>query len=133
MDLLFTSDDLEDHFEDSRSEDDSCNISNTKAIDVEAIDPLSYLSPTYYCFDRDTYNLMVMGLHEGTSISLDTLKRYDTRGMLDLKKWRQIQESLSLLHIEGGVLGLCLKVEPKLRIACIEDWPSIVRDAHFNA
>ncbi|KAI5055867.1 hypothetical protein GOP47_0029388 [Adiantum capillus-veneris] len=52
--------------------------------------------------------------------------------MLDLKKWRRLQEALCLVQEEGGLHYLRQKVEPKLKIACIEDWESIVKDAHCN-
>ncbi|MCO5610344.1 hypothetical protein L7F22_064580 [Adiantum nelumboides] len=73
---------------------------------------------------------MIRVLQSGVTTTLETLKSYDSKGMLDLKKWRRMKNTLNVGHGDDGVPCLHLKGNPTIRIARIEEWESIVKMAH---
>ncbi|MCO5613433.1 hypothetical protein L7F22_067709 [Adiantum nelumboides] len=93
--------------------------------------PKLHMSNTFFVFDREVHHYMMRVLQSGTSTTLDTLKTYDYKGMLDLKKWRGMKDELCVGHDEDRELCLYLKDAPTKRIPCVEDWETIVRVAHL--
>ena len=150
MDWVFrgSNNEYQEMFLGEESSDDSSNESLERASTSSMIDtleygeqfdmvnkenapnPYQYLSHIYFSFNRESYNLMIRVLQDNISISLEMLRACDDRGMLDLKKWRRFKDSLCVEKNEDGSSCLCLCEEPKLRIACIEDWGDIVHNAH---
>ena len=94
--------------------------------------PYQYLSTKYFSFDREVYTFMIRALQSGMVTTLETLKTYDSRGMLDLKRWRRMKDTLYVASDQDGSMCLFLKDVPSTRIACIEDWESIVRTSHCS-
>ncbi|MCO5566801.1 hypothetical protein L7F22_020482 [Adiantum nelumboides] len=125
----------------SRSSDDdsaneSFNVGEMVDRDFEGIhennmpDPFKHLSSLYFSFDRKAYGLMVRDLKGEISVSLEMLKACDVRGMLDLKKWRRMKDTFGLAGVDNGSTCIVQQTQPKLQIACIEDWGNIVKTAH---
>ncbi|MCO5571057.1 hypothetical protein L7F22_024788 [Adiantum nelumboides] len=112
----------------SSSDEDAVNHCNIES----EISPntMDHVSSRCYSFDRNAYILMVTTLQNALFVSLPTLKSFDVRGLLDLKKWRRMRENLCLIEDDNGSPCLSLNNEPSKRIACIEDWQSIVKGAH---
>ena len=85
------------------------------------VDPYQYCSPIFFSFDKETYALMKNSIQNRTSITLQDLKSCDTRGILNLNRWRKMKESLCLEEKESGCYYLCLNLLPKLKIGAIEE------------
>ncbi|MCO5592583.1 hypothetical protein L7F22_046586 [Adiantum nelumboides] len=88
-----------------------------------------HVSQTYFAYNRVVY-YFIRVLQSGVTTTYETLKSYDSKGMLDLKKKQRMKNTLNVGHGDDGVLCLHLKDNPTIRIACIEDWKSIVKMAH---
>ncbi|KAI5055441.1 hypothetical protein GOP47_0028962 [Adiantum capillus-veneris] len=73
---------------------------------------------------------MIASIESGQTITISALKAHDKRGVLDLKKWARMRDSLHVMVDQGGSLRLVIG-NGKL-IACIEDWESIVSACHSN-
>ncbi|MCO5568072.1 hypothetical protein L7F22_021767 [Adiantum nelumboides] len=58
------------------------------------------------------------------------LKACDIRGMLDHKKWWRMKDTFGLAGVDNGSTCIVQQTQPKLQIACIEDWGNIVKAAH---
>ncbi|MCO5584014.1 hypothetical protein L7F22_037933 [Adiantum nelumboides] len=121
---------------DDDSANESFNVGEMVDRDFEGIhennmpDPFKHLSSLYFSFDRKTYSLMVRDLKGEISVSLEMLKACDVRGMLDLKKWRRMKDTFGLAGVDNGSTCIVQQTQPKLQIACIEDWGNIVKAAH---
>ncbi|MCO5568188.1 hypothetical protein L7F22_021884 [Adiantum nelumboides] len=118
------------------SANESFNVGEMVDRDFEGIhennmpDPFKHLSSLYFSFDRKAYGLMVRDLKGEISVSLEMLKACDVRGMLDLKKWRRMKDTFGLAGVDNGSTCIVQQTQPKLQIACIEDWGNIVKAAH---
>ncbi|MCO5554429.1 hypothetical protein L7F22_007959 [Adiantum nelumboides] len=121
---------------DDDSANESFNVGEMVDRDFEGIhennmpDPFKHLSSLYFSFDRKAYGLMVRDLKGEISVSLEMLKACDVRGMLDLKKWRRMKDTFGLAGVDNGSTCIVQQTQPKLQIACIEDWGNIVKAAH---
>ncbi|MCO5579889.1 hypothetical protein L7F22_033753 [Adiantum nelumboides] len=121
---------------DDDSANESFNVGEMVDRDFEGIhqnnmpDPFKHLSSLYFSFDRKAYGLMVRDLKGEISVSLEMLKACDVRGMLDLKKWRRMKDTFGLARVDNGSTCIVQQTQPKLQIACIEDWGNIVKAAH---
>ncbi|MCO5579680.1 hypothetical protein L7F22_033538 [Adiantum nelumboides] len=100
------------------------------------LDPYLYVSSRYFSFDRATYKLMEFDLEGRLIISIQEIKDRDARGLLDLKRWRQIRDDICLLAstptATSTELGIRLKSASHLRVPCIEVWGSILWAAHVS-
>ncbi|MCO5611756.1 hypothetical protein L7F22_066014 [Adiantum nelumboides] len=118
------------------SANESFNVGEMVDRDFEGIhennmpDPFKHLSSLYFSFDRKAYGLMVRDLKGEISVSLEMLKACDVRGMLDLKKWRRMKDTFGLAGVDNGSTCIVQQTQPKVQIACIEDWGNIVKAAH---
>ncbi|MCO5578720.1 hypothetical protein L7F22_032565 [Adiantum nelumboides] len=121
---------------DDDSANESFNVGEMVDRDFEGIhennmpDPFKHLSSLYFSFDRKAYGLMVRDLKGEISVSLEMLKACNVRGMLDLKKWRRMKDTFGLAGVDNGSTCIVQQTQPKLQIACIEDWGNIVKAAH---
>ncbi|MCO5557658.1 hypothetical protein L7F22_011226 [Adiantum nelumboides] len=121
---------------DDDSANESFNVDEMVDRDFEGIhennmpDPFKHLSSLYFSFDRKAYGLMVRDLKGEISVSLEMLKACDVRRMLDLKKWRRMKDTFGLAGVDNGSTCILQQTQPKLQIACIEDWGNIVKAAH---
>ncbi|MCO5547551.1 hypothetical protein L7F22_001001 [Adiantum nelumboides] len=121
---------------DDDSANESFNVGEMVDRDFEGIhennmpDPFKHLSSLYFSFDRKAYGLMVRDLKGEISVSLEMLKACDIRRMLDLKKWRRMKDTFGLAGVDNGSTCIVQQTQPKLQIACIEDWGNIVKAAH---
>ncbi|MCO5585796.1 hypothetical protein L7F22_039732 [Adiantum nelumboides] len=121
---------------DDDSANESFNVGEMVDRDFEGIhennmpDPFKHLSSLYFSFDRKAYGLMVRDLKGEISVSLEMLKACDVRGLLDLKKWRRMKDTFGLARVDNGSTCIVQQTQPKLQIACIEDWGNIVKAAH---
>ncbi|MCO5569696.1 hypothetical protein L7F22_023412 [Adiantum nelumboides] len=121
---------------DDDSTNESLNVGEMVDHDFEGIhennmpDPFKHLSSLYLSFDRKAYGLMVRDLKGEISVSLEMLKACDVRGMLDLKKWQRRKDTFGLAGVDNGFTCIVQQTQPKLQIACIEDWGNIVKAAH---
>lgn len=97
----------------------------------DAIDPKDHVSTTYFAFDRETYDIMLADLQGQACVNLQTLKACRLREIHDLKKWRRIKDMLALNKGLDRV-WLCLKENPHLLIAPMEEWAKIVQQTHCN-
>ncbi|MCO5564558.1 hypothetical protein L7F22_018222 [Adiantum nelumboides] len=91
-----------------------------------------HLSPRYFSFHKQAYDLIIYALQQHKTLSLPTLQACDPNGVLNMKKWARMKESLCLRVVENGSFALCLKSNPTLRIACIEEWEDIVKGVHYQ-
>ncbi|KAI5061869.1 hypothetical protein GOP47_0022408 [Adiantum capillus-veneris] len=94
------------------------------------LDAFAFASTRYFAFDRQTYGLMIASIESGQTITISALKAHDKRGVLDLKKWARMRDSLHVMVDQGGSSRLVIG-NGKF-IACIEDWESIVSACHSN-
>ncbi|MCO5577975.1 hypothetical protein L7F22_031812 [Adiantum nelumboides] len=121
---------------DDDSANESFNVGEMVDRDFEGIhennmpDLFKHLFSLYFSFDRKAYGLMVRDLKGEISVSLEMLKACDVRGMLDLKKWRRMKDTFGLAGVDNGSTCIVQQTQPKLQIACIEDWGNIVKAAH---
>ena len=131
----FAQDDIECDVLDGAAQDDVQNDVLHGAINLSqesrvVLDPYQYISRTIFSFDKRMYELMQEDLQGGV-ITLEVLKANDVHGLLNLKRWKRMKDGFSLCPIENGGQCICLKSAPQLKIACIEDWDSIVQAAHY--
>lgn len=108
---------------DSADTDDSSSDSG--------IDAFAYTSKTFFSFDRPTYNLMLGCIGDGLVVTIDVLKTHDRRGILDVKRWARIKDSLHIVVTQWG--SKCLALSTGELLACVEDWEDIVVSAHSSA
>ncbi|KAI5056270.1 hypothetical protein GOP47_0028088 [Adiantum capillus-veneris] len=94
------------------------------------LDAFGFTSNRYFSFDRQTYGLMIAFIQKGQGPTLDSVKAVDKRGLLDLRKWGRIQESLHMVIDEEGDMYLVNSTGK--RIPCIEDWERIVVSCHTS-
>lgn len=96
-----------------------------------SLDPSQYVSNRYYSFEKKSYDLMKDAMQGNISVTLEALKSCDSRGMLDLKRWRKMKDNLCLEKNEDCSTYLCLSSPPpKMKISYIEEWESIVQECH---
>ena len=98
----------------------------------DLVDPSFYVSHTFFAFDMVSYKLMEADLRGEIMVTLEKLKAHDVRGLLNLKRWKRMKEDMSLCAMTGGGQCICLKSIPTMKIACMEDWQSIVQAAHVD-
>ncbi|KAI5065384.1 hypothetical protein GOP47_0020079 [Adiantum capillus-veneris] len=133
MDWVMTSEDSASVTSNSESsfDNDEEDEVDAQGLHIWRPNPLDFTSSMYFYFDRETYNVMVLSLQDAMPTTLEDLKGYKRSNVHDLKKWRRFR-GWHCLVIEDEKLALCLKQEPKLKIACIEDWQGLVLAAHCN-
>ncbi|KAI5072066.1 hypothetical protein GOP47_0012172 [Adiantum capillus-veneris] len=128
-----SSESIDDDFEILHEEGDATRESRPLEDQMVKVfpDPNLYVSTTYFSFHRETYNYMIRVLQSDLSTTLKTLKTYDSRDMLDLKKWRKMKDELYVGLDEDRRLCLYLGDSQPVRVPCIEDWEDIVKVAHI--
>lgn len=73
---------------------------------------------------------MIACIEDGKVMDLNTLKKHDIRGILDLKRWARMKDDLHIVVTDRDMRFIVLK--DGLRLACIEDWEGIVLACHSS-